>query len=196
LAPTASKRAPALASVLAARPVTDEVGGDPAAPEFEAEAGDANWPDGSAGSALRDLVLARNIDTAPDNVAEARCAAVTPAVNVAGTDPEPCGLAVGAPQGTAVPAAQRQADGKPDDTANARSPAELSIADPAPDNIPAEPRLFEGEIGLLDEDTLRDIIADVVREELQGVLGQRITRNVRKMVRREIRLALAAGELD
>ncbi len=50
--------------------------------------------------------------------------------------------------------------------------------------------------GILDEETLREIIVDVVREELQGVLGQRITRNVRKMVRREIRLALAAEDLD
>lgn len=50
--------------------------------------------------------------------------------------------------------------------------------------------------GILDEDTLREIIVDVVRQELQGVLGQRITRNVRKMVRREIRLALAAEDLD
>lgn len=54
----------------------------------------------------------------------------------------------------------------------------------------------ETEDGILDEDTLRDIIVDVVREELQGVLGQRITRNVRKMVRREIRLALAAEDLE
>lgn len=54
----------------------------------------------------------------------------------------------------------------------------------------------ETEEGLLDEDTLREIIADVVRQELQGVLGQRITRNVRKMVRREIRLALAAQDLE
>jgi len=50
--------------------------------------------------------------------------------------------------------------------------------------------------GILDEDTLRDIIVEVVREELQGALGQRITRNVRKMVRREIRIAMAAEELD
>lgn len=52
----------------------------------------------------------------------------------------------------------------------------------------------EGQV--IDEETLREIIADVVREELQGPLGQRITRNVRKMVRREIRLVLAASELD
>ncbi|ABD56173.1 hypothetical protein [Jannaschia sp. CCS1] len=54
----------------------------------------------------------------------------------------------------------------------------------------------ETDEGILDEDTLREIIVDVVREELQGVLGQRITRNVRKMVRREIRLALAVDDLE
>jgi len=52
------------------------------------------------------------------------------------------------------------------------------------------------EDSILDEETLREIIAEVVREELQGTLGQHITRNVRKMVRREIRLALAVEDLD
>lgn len=56
--------------------------------------------------------------------------------------------------------------------------------------------IFDADDSVLDEETLRDIIVDVVREELQGVLGQRITRNVRKMVRREIRLALAAEDLE
>ncbi len=55
---------------------------------------------------------------------------------------------------------------------------------------------FGDDDSVLDEEVLREIIAQVVREELQGVLGQRITRNVRKMVRREIRLALAAEELE
>jgi len=49
---------------------------------------------------------------------------------------------------------------------------------------------------LLDEDALRDIVSEIVREELQGALGERITRNVRKLVRREIHGALAAQELE
>lgn len=49
---------------------------------------------------------------------------------------------------------------------------------------------------LLDEDALRDLVSDIVREELQGALGERITRNVRKLVRREIHRALAAQELE
>ena len=40
------------------------------------------------------------------------------------------------------------------------------------------------------------LVADIVREELQGALGERITRNVRKLVRREIHRALTAQELD
>ena len=49
---------------------------------------------------------------------------------------------------------------------------------------------------LLDENALRDIMRETVREELQGALGERITRNVRKLVRREIYRALAAQELE
>ncbi|NOD35939.1 MULTISPECIES: hypothetical protein [unclassified Ruegeria] len=48
----------------------------------------------------------------------------------------------------------------------------------------------------MDEEDLRALIAEVVRQELQGTMGERITRNVRKMVRREIARALAAKELD
>lgn len=48
---------------------------------------------------------------------------------------------------------------------------------------------------LVDEETLRAIVADVVRQELQGALGERITRNVRKLVRREIYRVLAEQDL-
>ena len=39
---------------------------------------------------------------------------------------------------------------------------------------------------------LRAMIVDVVRQELQGEMGERITRNVRKLVRREINNALTS----
>ncbi len=48
---------------------------------------------------------------------------------------------------------------------------------------------------LLDEVMLRDLINDIVHQELQGALGERITRNVRKLVRREIHRALAAHDV-
>ncbi len=55
---------------------------------------------------------------------------------------------------------------------------------------------FFAEDQLIDEDALRDLVSNIVRSELQGALGERITRNVRKLVRREIHRALAAQELD
>jgi hypothetical protein len=56
--------------------------------------------------------------------------------------------------------------------------------------------LLATEDSILDEDALREMVAEIVRQELQGSLGERITRNVRKLVRREIHRALAAQELD
>lgn len=49
---------------------------------------------------------------------------------------------------------------------------------------------------VLDEDALRDIVSQLVRDELQGVLGERITRNVRRLVRREIQRAIAMRDLE
>jgi cell pole-organizing protein PopZ len=49
---------------------------------------------------------------------------------------------------------------------------------------------------VIDEDTLRDMVAEIVRQELQGTLGERITRNVRKLVRREIHRALTSQDFD
>jgi len=52
------------------------------------------------------------------------------------------------------------------------------------------------EEGILDEETLRELVTDIVRQELQGALGERITRNVRKLVRREIHRALTSHDLQ
>lgn len=49
---------------------------------------------------------------------------------------------------------------------------------------------------VMDEDALRELVSEIVREQLQGPLGERITRNVRKLVRREIYRAMASNELD
>lgn len=56
--------------------------------------------------------------------------------------------------------------------------------------------LFGADDAILDEDALREMVSEIVRQELQGALGERITRNVRKLVRREIHRALASQELD
>ncbi|OYX41522.1 MAG: hypothetical protein B7Z02_15340 [Rhodobacterales bacterium 32-67-9] len=53
-----------------------------------------------------------------------------------------------------------------------------------------------GDEAVIDMDMLRDLVAEIIREELQGPLGERITRNVRMLVRREINRALESRSLD
>ncbi|SIO04482.1 hypothetical protein [Vannielia litorea] len=48
----------------------------------------------------------------------------------------------------------------------------------------------EGAPAAIDEARLADLVAEVVRAELRGRMGERITQNVRKLVRREIARAL------
>ncbi len=76
------------------------------------------------------------------------------------------------------------------------------VADPAataPEFGYAAPAQDDGMAGddqFLDEEALRDLVTEIVRAELQGALGERITRNVRKLVRREIHRALTAQDLE
>jgi hypothetical protein len=71
----------------------------------------------------------------------------------------------------------------------AEAEARASLAD-AEDSI-ADPGLTD-----IDEGMLREIVRDIIREELHGALGERITRNVRKLVRAEINRAIAARDLE
>jgi hypothetical protein len=48
----------------------------------------------------------------------------------------------------------------------------------------------------LDEEALHQLVVDIVRQELQGALGERITRNVRKLVRREIHRVMMTQDID
>lgn len=73
-------------------------------------------------------------------------------------------------------------------TATESEPAANTAPDPDPvDDLTEE--------SVIDEDILRDLVAEIVRSELQGELGERITRNVRKLVRREIHRALMTRDL-
>lgn len=65
---------------------------------------------------------------------------------------------------------------------------------PAPEVDRGEGLLMDDAV--LDEEALRDLVAEIVRQELQGALGERITRNVRKLVRREIHRALTSQDFD
>ncbi|WP_126974731.1 hypothetical protein [Frigidibacter oleivorans] len=49
---------------------------------------------------------------------------------------------------------------------------------------------------IFDEAALRGFVSEIIREELQGALGERITRNLRKLVHREVQRALAARDFD
>lgn len=49
---------------------------------------------------------------------------------------------------------------------------------------------------MLDEEALREMVSELVRQELQGTLGARITRNVRKLVRREIHRIMDSKDFD
>ncbi|MGJ8623962.1 MAG: hypothetical protein ACSHW1_14475 [Yoonia sp.] len=73
------------------------------------------------------------------------------------------------------------------------APAEEEVE---PEAVPAEEAELEVEaVATLDEDELRAFIVSVIREELGGELGERMTTNVRKLVRREINRVLTSRQL-
>lgn len=93
-----------------------------------------------------------------------------------------------------------------DDVGTVKHPVSDLTEENAPDEIAEDFSDEEGAaIGALDdpdeliagfdEEQLRDLVAQIVREELSGEMGERITRNIRKLVRREINRVLASQGL-
>lgn len=81
----------------------------------------------------------------------------------------------------------------------AAEPASVSApaADPGVNAMATEYVDVDGmALAVLDEAALHEIVRQTLRAELQGELGERITRNVRKLVRAEINRALMARDLD
>lgn len=78
------------------------------------------------------------------------------------------------------------------------STAEAGWHDVAPEEVQSFPESapIHTDEQTVDTDDLREVVADIVRQELRGELGERITRNVRKLVRREIQRALTAQSID
>jgi hypothetical protein len=77
--------------------------------------------------------------------------------------------------------------------------AEMQAKRPDVLKLSAEDMLIDVDgnpLTVLDEAALQQIIRQLIREELKGVLGERITQSVRKLVRAEINRALAAHALD
>jgi hypothetical protein len=115
---------------------------------------------------------------------------------------EPDGTGLDAYAGTKQPAMDwpgtrdLDATGAPMPKAAAAPETEEAATDPLadPTGQAADDGLDEEQV--IDEAALRDLVAEIVRSELQGPLGERITRNVRKLVRLEIQRALAARDLE
>lgn len=109
---------------------------------------------------------------------------------------------------SAEPVPDISADPAPDDDEQAANGDEVDgHEEPDPFGFGTRPDSDDAEDGaaeelselsdaVLDEDALRDLISEIVRQELQGALGERITRNVRKLVRREIHRALASQKME
>lgn len=67
---------------------------------------------------------------------------------------------------------------------------------PIPDDLDETIAAYIAGGSALKDADMRQMIVDVVRDELRGELGERITRNVRKMVRREVLRALQTNGID
>ena len=87
----------------------------------------------------------------------------------------------------ADPKARPHQPGREPETVDATYESEEAAFEPEP-AIPDE--------AVMDEEALRELVRDIVRQELRGALGERITRNVRKLVRREIHRAMTAQDLE
>jgi hypothetical protein len=74
--------------------------------------------------------------------------------------------------------------------------AAVEAANAIGDELDEELAAYLSEETALDEDMLRDLITQVVRSELEGELGERMTRNIRKLVRREVFSILESREAE
>ncbi|MGO4908992.1 hypothetical protein ACEN2J_11765 [Pseudorhodobacter sp. W20_MBD10_FR17] len=83
------------------------------------------------------------------------------------------------------------------DRAEAAAVAEVLALDAmvAPETVTETSEDSEPELRF-DEAVLRDLVRDLINQELSGPLGERITRNIRKLVRAEINRAMTAKSLD
>lgn len=96
------------------------------------------------------------------------------------------------------PAAEETAERMPEAISPVETASSETISEaPTPAAVlKPEPKAAEAALDALsDEEALRLLVGRLIREELQGELGERITRNVRKLVRREIMRALASRDL-
>ncbi len=134
------------------------------------------------GPAVADPSAARGASALEETIAELEAA-----VAAAGDDWEPDGS-----ERAAAPASAAAAPAVATAAARAGNVHSLAVLRRPPADLAPAPEIPDG----LDEASLRDLVAEIVREELQGALGERITRNVRKLVRAEVARALASRQFD
>ena len=98
---------------------------------------------------------------------------------------------------------QRTANTQNDETAERRdvpdtnSDPETPLTSPEPKSrSSASAAVFVDSIDFNDTKNLQELISEIVHSELQGKFGDRITRNVRKLVHREIKRALASRNFE
>lgn len=84
--------------------------------------------------------------------------------------------------------AQRVHPDRPQRVSDGSIMAEFAAENPAPLTVSGD---VHDRLAPIDEEMLQELVRDLVTEELQGPLGEKITRNIRKMVRAEIGRALA-----
>ncbi len=81
------------------------------------------------------------------------------------------------------------------DEAEAEVLADLNMAPHTP-KAEVMPGPAQEDDNIFSEQVLRELVRDLIREQLQGDLGERITRNIRKLVKTEIARALDVRALD
>lgn len=208
---------PALRVVEPAAPAVAEATGDAPPPveevvqrlgasvpeeEWESPFGDPEvWHDHAARDDVPTFVHRGRVADADDVPPEFNDAPMAPFAQVEDVLPE-AGYDAAFEAGPADPvraAPRKMAPPAQDDAAWADAAEAAAIADlakSAEDDVIAG--VYDGAAGgmTFDEEVLRDLVRDLIREELAGSLGERITRNVRKLVRAEIARALALRDFE
>ncbi|MCG6883115.1 MAG: hypothetical protein LJE62_05090 [Silicimonas sp.] len=161
--------------------------GPDAAPETDKYASDADRFDAELSAAVRKSIAESSSEqdrgmSAGANASDARQAVRTGAA----LDPKPVEPPMGKVPGTTTadtssdrPVARSSADEEPQPEAA----QQIAGAKAALDRIP-------------EEDALRLLVSRLMKQELQGDLGERITHTVRKLVRSEIQRVLDSRDLD
>ena len=169
-------------------------GGDPpgaasnaAAPEVPGEA-PPEMPQAERQDAAADTPT---LGPAPDD--ERRTETVVPGSENPASQPSAAPGSAGPPVGQSEHEDADEVDVSAEDRTE---PLPVDRIDGESDAATAPYNLFGDAESGIDEEALRDMVAEVVQQELQGALGERVSRNIRALVRREIARALEERNLD